>query len=203
MTDMTGNPEPGHAPEPGRAKRAWRTVQRFIDLGFWLILLGVLGWRFGPQLLAATGTGDAGVPAPAFETATFDGETISLAALRGKVVLVNFWATWCPPCRQEMPSFERVWRERRDDGLVILGLSTDRIGADAVRAFVSERGYTYPIGMAGYEVTHAFGGARVLPSSFLIDRTGNIRHEITGYFAEPALRAALDRLLDEQPQPQP
>jgi peroxiredoxin len=96
-----------------------------------------------------------------------------------------------------MPSFERVWRDRRGDGLVILGLSTDRIGADAVREFVRDRGYTYPIAMAPITMTRDFGGARVLPSSFLIDRAGRIRHEVTGYFAEPALRAALNRLLDE------
>jgi peroxiredoxin len=185
---------PVTAPAPGAA---WRLVRRFIDVGFWLLLIGVLGWKLGPQLLSATGTGDTAIPAPAFEVTTFDGETVSLESLRGKVVLVNFWATWCPPCRQEMPSFERVWRDRRGDGLVILGVSTDRIGADAVREFVRDRGYTYPIAMAPTTMTRDFGGARVLPSSFLIDRAGSIRHEVTGYFAEPALRAALNRLLEE------
>lgn len=96
-----------------------------------------------------------------------------------------------------MPSFERIWQERRGDGLVILGVSTDRIGADAVREFVRDRGYTYPIAMASLSMIRDFGGARALPTSFLIDRAGNIRHEVTGYFAEPALRAALNRLLDE------
>jgi peroxiredoxin len=200
MQDRIGDHEPAPEPEPGAAAARgslWRTIQRFIDVGFWVLLIGVLGWRFGPQLLAATGTGDTAIPAPAFEVTTFDGETVSLESLRGKVVLVNFWATWCPPCRQEMPSFERIWKERRDDGLIILGVSTDRIGADAVTEFVRDRGFTYPIAMAPGSMIRDYGGARALPSSFLIDRAGNIRHEVTGYFAEPALRAALNRLLDE------
>lgn len=181
-----------------RAKRSgWR---RAIDGALWLLVLGMLGWRFGPQLLAATGVGDMAIPAPAFEVSTLDGDTISLDGLRGNVVLVNFWATWCGPCRLEMPAFEQVWRERKADGLVILGLSTDVTGAAAVREFATARDITYPIAMAPRMTIRDFGGIRALPTSFLIDREGRIRHQVTGYFAEPALRAALGRLLDEEPE---
>jgi hypothetical protein len=113
------------ATRPGRRT----TLRRAVDIGFWLLLVSFLGWRFGPHLLVATGAGDAGAPAPPFAFTTLDGDTVTLEALAGKVVVVNSWATWCGPCRLEMPALESVWRERRDDGLVILGLSTDRTGA--------------------------------------------------------------------------
>lgn len=174
-------------------------ARRTIDIGLWVIVLGLAGWRFGPQLMAATGVGDSGTPAPTFQVSTLDGQTIDLAGLRGNVVLVNFWATWCPPCRLEMPAFERVWRERRDDGLVVLGLSTDSQGPGFVYSYVLARGFSYPMAMAPARTVRDFGGVRALPMSFLIDRKGNIRHEVTGFFAEPALRAAVDRLLAESP----
>jgi cytochrome c biogenesis protein CcmG/thiol:disulfide interchange protein DsbE len=178
-----------------REKEPRSVVGRVIDYGLWLIVLGLLAWRFGPQLLAVTGLAGGEGPAPPFEVTTLDGRLISSDSLAGKVVLVNFWATWCPPCRLEMPGIERVWQARRQDGFVVLGLSTDQTGADGVRAFLQERGVTYPIAMATPSIVRAFGGYRGLPTSFLIDRDGTIRYRITGFYAEPALRAAVSRLL--------
>jgi len=183
-------------PRRNRA-RSGRSFVVYLDIALWSLVLVLIGWRFGPQLLAATGAGDTAVPAPPFEVSTFDGDTISLAGLRGNVVLVNFWATWCPPCRLEIPALERVWRDRRADGLVILGLSMDYTGEQSVRNWARERGITYPTALASDRVASDFGGIHALPTSFLIDRSGRIRYRVTGYFAEPALRAAVGRLLDE------
>ncbi len=170
---------------------------RLLDVGLWSIVAGLFLWRFGPQLMAAVGVGGGSVTAPAFQATTLDGETIRSEDLRGQVVLVNFWATWCGPCRLEMPGFERVYRDLGGDGFVILGLATDVTGEAGVRKFALGRGVTYPIAMATAESKRALGGYRGLPTSILIDRQGRIRYRITGFYAEPALRAAVSRLVRE------
>jgi peroxiredoxin len=192
--------QPGHLPVSFFRKRRRpdtprSPLGRFLDRALWVLVLGLLAWRFGPQLLAATGLTAGEGPAPAFEVTTLDGRLITSDSLAGKVVLVNFWATWCPPCRLEMPGIERVWRARRGDGFVVLGLSTDHAGVDAVKAFLAEKGVTYPVAMATPSLVRGFRGYRGLPTSFLIDRAGVIRARVTGFYAEPALRAAVSRLL--------
>jgi peroxiredoxin len=96
-----------------------------------------------------------------------------------------------------MPWFEQLYRERAADGLVIVGASTDIGTPDVVRQFLREESITYPVGQASPSLQRAFGGVRGLPTSILIDRQGRIRHRVTGIFAEPTLRAAVDRLLAE------
>ena len=135
--------------------------------------------------------------APSYAARTLDGDPISLEGLRGKVVLVNFWATWCPPCRIEMPGFQRVYEDRRDEGFVVLGISTDQADEGVVREFLAERGITFPVTVASGRVVRDFGGVQALPTSYLIDREGRIRQEVKGIFAEPALRMAVGHLLEE------
>jgi cytochrome c biogenesis protein CcmG/thiol:disulfide interchange protein DsbE len=129
----------------------------------------------GPQAAAALGVGAPDSDAPALAVSTLDRDEVSLAGLRGQVVLVNFWATWCPPCRMEMPGFQRVWDSRRERGVVVLGLSNERGGEAGVRAFLAERGITYPVAVTGREAAPAFGGVRALPTSIVIDRHGRVR----------------------------
>ena len=163
----------------------------------WILLLGFLAYQIAPQVKAALGIGGGDSTAPSYVAQSLDGEPISLEGLRGQVVLVNFWATWCPPCRFEMPGFQRVYEDRKDQGFVILGISTDQAGERVVREFLAERGITYPVTMATGQVIRAFGGVSAYPTSFLIDREGRIRQEVKGIFAEPALRMAVDNLLEE------
>jgi peroxiredoxin len=165
----------------------------------WVIVLGFVGFRMWPQVAAAFSVGGGNEQAPMVRLETLDGDSVSLEGLRGQVVLVNFWATWCPPCRVEMPGFERVYRDKKEQGFTIVAVSTDRSGPGPVREFLAERQLTFPAAMATPDVVREFGGVRALPTSFLIDRQGRIRHEVSGYFAEPALRLAVDRLLREQP----
>jgi thiol:disulfide interchange protein len=103
-----------------------RTARRVLNVLLWGAVLALLAWRVGPQAAAALGVGAPDSDAPALAVTTLDGDEVSLAGLRGQVVLVNFWATWCPPCRMEMPGFQRVWDSRRERGLVVLGLSNER-----------------------------------------------------------------------------
>jgi peroxiredoxin len=101
------------------------------------------------------------------------GGRFQLSAHRGQVVLVNFWATWCAPCREEMPSMERLWRQHRDDGLLLLAVSLD---ADArlVGPFVAEHRLTFPVALdPALEVANLYG-VRALPASFVVDRQGNL-----------------------------
>lgn len=173
-----------------------RALARFEAL-IWIGLAAFIGYRIWPQVAAAFGVASTAHAAPSFELATLAGDTVSGDRLRGKVVLVNFWATWCPPCRVEMPGFQSVYDEKKDDGFVVLGISTDATGHEPVERFLEERGITYPVAMATGAVVQSFGGANVLPTSFLLDRDGRIRYEVRGIFASVALAQAVDRLLAE------
>lgn len=163
----------------------------------WILLLGFLAWRISPQVAAALGVGSGGEAMPSLDLQTLDGAPITRAELAGKVVLVNFWATWCPPCRFEMPGFQRVYADKRGRGFVVLGISTDNAGEATVRSFLAERGITYPVAMATGQVIRDFGGVQALPTSILIGRDGTVRQEVRGVFAEPALRTAVNHLLAE------
>lgn len=182
------------SPVPSRAR--FRAVLRFETLA-WIAVAAFLGYRIWPQVAAAFGVASANTAAPDFQLTTLDGRAISSDQLRGSVVLVNFWATWCPPCRVEMPGFQAVYDRRKEQGFVVLGISTDAGGRETVERFLAERHITYPVAMASGSVAQRFGGANVLPTSFLIDREGRIRHEVRGIFVSVALEQAVDRLLAE------
>lgn len=177
--------------------------QARIEALFWLALVAFLGYRIWPQVAAAFGVASASAAAPDFQLTTLDGAAVSRDALRGKVVLVNFWATWCPPCRVEMPGFQDVYDRKKSQGFTILGVSTDASGSQHVARYLWEHEITYPVAMASDGIVRAFGGARALPTSYLLDRQGRIRHTVTGIFTEVALEQAVNRLLAEPAEPSP
>jgi len=119
-------------------------------------------------------------PAPAWSLTSLDGKPIGLAELKGKVVVVDFWATWCPPCVHEIPGYISLQKKYADRGLVIVGLSVDRKGASVVEAFAKAKDVNYPLAMATPEIVEAFGGIEGIPTTFLIDRDGKIRHKKVG-----------------------
>jgi peroxiredoxin len=108
-----------------------------------------------------------------FTLATPDGGNFRLADQRGKVVLVNFWATWCPPCLEEMPAMERLWRRHKDAGFVLVAISLDA-DPKKVPPFVSARKFTFPIALDPRMAVAETYGVRALPSSFVIDREGTM-----------------------------
>ena len=108
------------------------------------------------------------------------GRQHALADYRGKVVLVNFWATWCKPCEEEMPGMERLYQKYKDKGLVVLAISQDADGAGAVPPFVKKHGLTFPIGLDPKMSVSASYGVWALPSTFIIDRQGNRAHFANG-----------------------
>ena len=118
--------------------------------------------------------------APGFTLVDLQGTRRSLSEYRGKVILLNFWATWCGPCRVEMPSMETVYREFKEQGFEILAISSDPQGIVVTRPFSQANGLTFPIlHDAEYDVSGAYG-VRTLPMSFLIDRQGRLRHQVFG-----------------------
>lgn len=183
--------------DTGGLKRALTWAERAL----WAGVLVFAAVRLGPQLGALLGVGPALGAAPDFSVETLDGGVIGPEDLRGKVVVVNFWATWCPPCRIEIPSLEKLHRELGPEGVVVLGLSTDVAGDARVREFLEERGVTYPVGMASGAVRRDFGGVGALPTTFVLDREGIIRHRVLGFFAPPAMRVSVRRLLQESVDP--
>ncbi|MGE3795861.1 MAG: TlpA disulfide reductase family protein [Dehalococcoidia bacterium] len=111
--------------------------------------------------------------APPFTVRTIDGRTIGPSDMRGKVVLVNYWATWCPPCRAEVPDLVAL-QARYADRLVIIGVSEDEGDLDLVKRFVAEHRVNYPIVMSAPELSRAFTGVTSMPTTFVLDRDGRV-----------------------------
>jgi peroxiredoxin len=140
--------------------------------------------------LAACGGADTyqplrvGDPAPAYAAAELDGDTIALQALRGNAVLLNIWATWCAPCREEMPELQALQERYADRGLRVLGVSIDESGsADPIRYFIDELGLSFTILHDPAEsVSRQFRTRRAVPETFLIDADGRIAHRWIGRF---------------------
>ncbi len=143
------------------------------------------------------------VQAPAFALPALDGPTVGLEGSRGNVVLLNFWATWCPPCRAEMASMEELYRAYRDRGLTILAISTDAGGAQVVEPFVQARGLTFPILLDPPGVVANRYAVRGLPTSYLVDRDGTIVSREVGArdWAGASARRLVERVLAEPAVP--
>ena len=124
-------------------------------------------------------------PAPIPEAALIDMADAprAMAEFHGKWVVLNFWATWCPPCREEIPGYIELTKKYGKDGLVIIGISLDQAGPGVVRPFVAKSGINYPIVMGDDTTVAAFGGVEGIPTTFLIDREGLIRDKKVGMMA--------------------
>ena len=125
------------------------------------------------------------------------GGTVDLDSFRGQVVLLDFWATWCPPCRAELPSLNRLYGELKDRGFVIVGLTLDQGSVEQVAAAVQRFALDYPVGLANPAIAEAYGGVRAIPTKFLLDKSGKVRQFYQGIVPDPQLRAAIVGLLDE------
>jgi peroxiredoxin len=151
----------------------------------------------------STGSGfalDVGADAPEIGLANLAGQTVTKRSLTGKVVIVDFWASWCEPCREEMPVLERLYRRYRQRGLVVIGVSVDR-DREHVQGFLRRTPVTFPIiHDAEHVVAGRFSPPR-MPSSYVIDRRGVVRFVHAGFRAEDA--AALERQVEQLLGPAP
>lgn len=113
-----------------------------------------------------------GRQAPDFDLASLDGKRVKLSDFRGKAVLLNFWATWCSPCKQEMPWFVDLQKKYGSDGLVVVGVAMDDSEASKIAEFAGQMGVNYPVLLGTEKISEDYGNVQYLPTSFYIDRDG-------------------------------
>lgn len=154
---------------------------------------------------AAAGGGDAlpslrGKLAPAFSLVDLgSGKKVSLAEFRGRPVLVNFWATWCAPCKLEMPWFEELNKKYAAQGFEILGIAEDDAGKDEIAKAVKKIGVTYPILLTDGKVSPAYGGVDYLPMSFYVDRKGVVVVQTAGLSSKDEVEANIRKIVGSVP----
>lgn len=135
--------------------------------------------------------------APDFTLDDASGTPVRLSDYRGKVVLLNFWATWCGPCRMEMPLFVEFQQAYRDRGFSVLGVSVDDEGWSAVRPYVDAKKINYPVMVAGGQISNLFGGLKAIPTTLIIDRHGRIAATHTGLCRKDEYEGDLKAALNE------
>ena len=139
---------------------------------------------------ASSGKAEMDKPAPDFTLKDLDGNTVRLSDFRGKVVFLNFWATWCPPCRAEMPDIEKVHRKYKDQDVVVLGIDL-RESASTVRAFVEDGGYTWAFLLDTTGEVGSMYRVSAIPTSYFVDKKGIIRAVTIGGMTAATMEAKL------------
>jgi cytochrome c biogenesis protein CcmG/thiol:disulfide interchange protein DsbE len=197
-TPSSGLPEP-----PWRASR-WKSFVVGLVAAF--VVAAIVAWALAvrddgdasprpPGRVASPDVAEAGDPAPDFALPTLDGEQVRLSDLRGRPVVVNFWASWCNPCREEFPLLAGALDEHETAELAVVGVTYRDIESDS-RAFVDEFGASWPQAVdEDTEVARAYG-VRAIPQTFFIDRDGTIAARVFGFSSERALEEPLATILD-------
>jgi cytochrome c biogenesis protein CcmG/thiol:disulfide interchange protein DsbE len=133
--------------------------------------------------------------APNFSLQTQNGKVIELSKLTGKVVLVNFWATWCPPCRAEIPDFIEVYNTYKSKGFEIVGIALDEDGWSKVAPYIEKAKMNYPIVLGSAKVVQQYGGIEAIPTTFIVDKKGYIVASQVGLVSKELLEQKLKSLL--------
>ncbi len=136
-----------------------------------------------------------GLTAPDFELTSLDGKRVKLSDYRGKAVLLNFWATWCSPCKVEMPWFVELQKKYGNDGLVVLGIAMDDTETRKIAQFTSEMGVNYPVLLGTDKVSEDYGNVEYLPTSFYIDREGKLTGKGTGLLGRDEIEQNVQKAL--------
>ena len=134
-----------------------------------------------------------GKVAPDFELTSLDGKRVKLSDFRGKAVLLNFWATWCSPCKVEMPWFVDLQKKYGNDGLVVVGVAMDDTDTPKIAEFASQMGVNYPVLLGTDKVSDDYGNVQFLPTSFYIDRDGKFVGKGVGLLARRKLKTTSRR----------
>lgn len=144
----------------------------------------------------------AGPAVAAKKMPAFSGKTVSdqgkfdSSSLLGKVVLVNFWATWCPPCRKEIPALVKLQEKYRAQGFAVVGVSMDEGGSKLVAKFLEKQKVNYPVIIGDADLARGFGGVIGVPASFLVDRKGELLRRYDGFATEDELQEEIEKLLN-------
>lgn len=156
-----------------------------------VVLLAAGPFLFSKEPSAAASPDSTALPAPAWKLKDLDGREVSSDQFKGKVLVIDFWATWCAPCVEEIPGYIALQKKYGPDGLVIVGVSMDRRGPAHVKQFATAHGINYALVMGDEAVVEAFGNFQAIPTTFLISREGRILDRKVGA-ADPA---AYERLV--------
>lgn len=168
----------------------WLTVGVLL-IGGGLFTLYLQGQPPAPKIAEAQARADA---APDFELISLDNEAVSLSDYRGQVVLVNFWATWCPPCRAELPDLVGYYHDHATEGFILLGIN-EQESAQQATAFLNSQGLDFPVLLDETGSVMGSYGVSAMPSSFLIDKSGQIVQMWTGMINRQTLEEAITPLL--------
>jgi peroxiredoxin len=146
----------------------------------------------GPDTPILTGNTGNDV-APAFQLPNLSGKSVSLKDFKGKVVILDFWATWCPPCRMEIPGFIDLQKSYGAKGLQVVGVALDQ--PDRVKSFVAANGINYPVVLGNNQIVSSYGGITGIPTTFLIDKEGRIVEKFEGMRPKETFETAIKKLL--------
>ncbi len=130
--------------------------------------------------------------APQFTLSDIEGRQLSLSHYRGKVVILDFWATWCPPCKKEIPDFISLQNQYASQGLQIIGIGLDE--PSAVASFARQNGINYPVAVGDDAIANLYGGVSGIPTTFIIDRNGTIKNRFEGFTDRSVFEAEIRKL---------
>lgn len=165
-------------------------IVNFTNYTIWIIAFSSILLIF-----ASCGGGKQADEISEVEMETLAGETITLADQKGKVIFLNFWATWCGPCRMEIPDLNELYNEYQQEGFLVIGVSVDNGGFSVVGPYAEREGIDYPLVMDDYDLAGKLGGVPALPTTFFINREGTIAGKEVGYFTREAMERRLEELL--------
>ncbi len=155
--------------------------------------LTLLAWLTAATL-ATPAHGQDGSPAPPFSVRDLEGRTVRLQDLKGKPVVLDFWATWCAPCRVSMPELDVLQTRYAEQGLVVLGLSLDEDGPDKVKHFVDKLGVHFRVGLANERMLSQYGPIRSAPTTVFINRKGLVVRRVVGYVDRETMESFIKEL---------
>lgn len=138
---------------------------------------------------------NVGSVAPQFTLKDIDGKSVSLNDYKNKVIILDFWATWCPPCREEIPDFIALQNEYGKKGLQIIGIAVDRDGIKSVKPFYENMGMNYPVLLTDGKVESKYGGIRAIPTTFIIDKKDSIAKKYVGFRSKATFEKEIKELL--------
>ena len=177
--------------------------RRFLFLG--ILILSVAWMLFSADRSGSSTAGlipapQKGFLAPDFTLETLEGESVTLSDLRGQAVLINFWATWCPPCRSEMPAFQQAYADYENEGFILLAVNaTLQDNPSDIAAFIEEFGLSFPVVLDTEGTVNQLYQVRSLPTSFFVDKEGIISEVVIGGpIAEALIRSRIEELINQE-----